>query len=327
MLMTSPHRWFLLRAGLRRAVASVGSLGRLVGFTTLVITAATVVGAEAKRFTPEQLTFFENRVRPLLAEHCQACHGVETQESGLRLDSRAAALAGGDLGPAVIPSAPEGSPLIEAIRYEGLEMPPDHQLDPEAVAVLTRWVAWNAPWPNETAAVALGDQEHIWRAAAEHWAFQPLRSPPVPSVDQGDGVKNPIDAFVMRQLEAHDLRPASPADRRTLIRRLSFDLIGLPPSPAEVEAFVNDPSPDAYAELVDRLLESPRYGEHWGRRWLDIARYADSRDWFPQVDTSYPYAYTYRDWVVGALNDDMPYARFLRYQIAADQYVDAADDP
>ena len=303
-------------------------------------------------FTPEQLEYFENRVRPILVARCQECHGTAKQESGLALSSREAALTGGAGGAAVVPGKPDESLLIDAVRYDGLEMPPTGRLSDEEIAVLERWVRDGAAWTPGGGGPLLGDQEAIFAAAASHWAFQPLRKPAVPKVRQPQRVRTPIDAFILDKLEQAGIASAPTAGPRTLIRRLSFDLLGLPPSPEEVDAFVAEykavPHADVPREqltpeqrraqrehhdrvwtaLVERMLASPRYGERWGRHWLDVARYADTRDFIAAgVDRRYPFAWTYRDWVVKAFNDDMPFDRFVRLQIAADFHTDEADDP
>lgn len=294
-------------------------------FAWYVLALASVVNA-APPTTAER--FFERRVRPILLKHCVECHGPEKQESSLRLDSREAALHGGDSGPAIVAGKPADSLLVEAIRRDGLQMPPDQPLDDDAIRVLERWIRIGAPWPNsETPPTpALGDQKAIAERASQHWAFQPIRKPEPPVVAAGKNVQ-PIDAFVRHTLELEGLKPAEPADRRTLIRRVYLDVIGLPPSIEAVEDFVNDPAADAFEKVVDKLLASEHYGERWARHWLDIARYADTQDWRAQTDPRYPFAYTYRDYVIRSLNADKPYDQFLREQIAADFYTDQPDSP
>ena len=192
------------------------------------------------------------------------------QEAGLRLDIRQAAMRGGDEGPVIKPGNADDSKLVAAVRYAGdIQMPPDGKLPSEKIGVLATWVKRGAPWPDHGLNGSAG--QHSTGAAENHWAFQPVREPPIPLVKNSDWVRTPIDAFVLARLEAASLAPSQPADRRTLIRRVTLDLTGLPPTPAEVAEFVNDPSPDAYDRLVDRLLASPCYGERWGRFWLDYA--------------------------------------------------------
>ncbi|GIW80172.1 MAG: hypothetical protein KatS3mg105_1979 [Gemmatales bacterium] len=259
--------------------------------------------------------FFEKHVRPLLAQKCYRCHGPKKQMSGLRLDSREAILKGGDQGPSARPGDPAKSLLIHAVRREGdLKMPPRTPLSPSEIKTLVHWIQLGMPWP--AAAVTKQDDSNAWKT---HWAFQPIRLPPIPATKDRTWAKTPIDAFILARLEANNLKPGGIADRRTLIRRATFDLIGLPPTPQEVREFVNDPSPDAYAKVIDRLLASPHYGEHWGRHWLDVARYADNKGYVFLQDSTFPWAWTYRDYVIRAFNEDLPYDRFLLEQLAADQ--------
>ncbi len=262
--------------------------------------------------------FFEDRVRPVLAEHCFACHGPAKQKGGLRLDSRAAAIKGGDIGPAVVPGETSTGLLIKAVGHAGeLKMPPTGKLAPRQIADLTAWVNMGAPWPAD--AVAVGPVKKTPTAGGEHWSFLPVREPAPPAVADEAWVRNPIDRFVLAKLAEKNLKPAPPADKRTLIRRATFDLLGLPPTPEETEAFVRDESPAAFAKLVDRLLASPQYGERWGRHWLDVARYADSNGM--DENLSYANAWRYRDWVIGAFNADLPFDRFVKLQLAGDLLV------
>jgi hypothetical protein len=276
-----------------------------------------LVAAEppARPVAPREADFFEARVRPLLAEYCWNCHGPDKQRAGLRLDARAAVLRGGDSGPAVVPGDPDGSLLVKAVRRAGeLKMPPKTALPPPAVEALAAWVRLGAPWPQaQTAAAGPAD---AWQ---RHWAFQPIEDLPLPSVKATSWAHTSVDCFVLAQLEGKGLAPSPEADRRTLIRRLSFDLLGLPPTPKEVDAFVNDASSDANECLVDRLLASPHYGERWGRYWLDVARYADTKGYVFFQESEFPWAYTYRDYVIRSFNEDLPYDRFIREQLAADQ--------
>lgn len=264
------------------------------------------------------LELFEKSVRPVLVETCLKCHGSEKQEGSLRLDTREAALKGGDTGPAFVANEPEKSLLIAAIRQTGdLQMPPESKLKAEQIAAIERWVKLGAPWPQAPLLAKTND------AAKTHWAFQPLRDPPVPP-ELGDRAPfaNKIDVFIRTKLAAAGLVPAEKADRRTLIMRASFDLLGLPPTNEEVEAFVRDEDPKAYEKLVDRLLASPHYGEQWGRHWLDVARYSDTKGYvYARENRTWIHAWAYRDWVVKSLNEDLPYNQFLLLQIAADQVV------
>ncbi|MEZ6089796.1 MAG: DUF1549 domain-containing protein [Pirellulaceae bacterium] len=273
----------------------------------------------------QQERFFENQVRPLLVDHCYECHSSDQkQEAGLRLDSRAAILQGGDNGPAAVARKPDESLIMEAVQYEGLEMPPDQPLEDEQIDVFRRWIAMGLPWPEEEAPTqpALGDQNAIRRLANKHWAFQPIATPEVPRSSDAHAAANPVDAFINARLAEQNLDPSPVADRQTLIRRMTFDVIGLPPTMEQVEDFVNDQSAEAVDKVIDRLLDSPHYGERWGRYWLDVARYADTQDWQAQTDVRYPFAYTFRDYVIQSLNADKPYDQFIREQLAADMLPD-----
>ena len=277
----------------------------------LLLAASPASAAEPAPPNPQAVEFFEAKVRPVLVEKCFNCHGEKKQSGGLRLDSRAALLKGADGVPVVVPGSPEKSPLLQALRHEGdVKMPPKGKLPPEAVEAFTTWVKLGVPFPEAKVA---GPNEAD--AARKHWAFQPVRDPAPPS----GTARNPIDAFVQAKLREKGLSPSPPADKRTLIRRAYYDLIGLPPSAEEIEAFVKDDSPEAFAKVVDRLLASPRYGERWGRYWLDLARYSDTKGYVFTEDRNYPFAYTYRDYVIRSFNDDKPYDRFVIEQLAADR--------
>ena len=273
----------------------------------------------AHRPTAEQTRFFEESVRPILAERCFSCHGESKQRGDLRVDSLNSLLAGGESGPALDLEHPGQSLLVEAIRYESYEMPPTGKLPDEEVAVLTRWVETGAAWPGYDGAVRelatggskITDEDRAW------WSFQPIADPQPPTVDDGGWCRNEIDRFVFQSLADQGLAPAGEADRRALIRRVYFDLTGLPPTPDEVEAFVANPADDAYERLVDRLLDSSQYGERWARHWLDLVRYAES-DGYRQ-DAFRPYAWRYRDYVIRAFNEDKPYDRFVLEQLAGDE--------
>jgi hypothetical protein len=256
------------------------------------------------------IEFFEKRIRPLLANKCYQCHSLQSKKAkgGLLLDSRAGLLNGGDSGPAIVIGDPDASLLIKAVRCKDkdLRMPPGREkLTGAQVADLEAWVKMGAPLPR-----AGVQEDRIKAEARTHWAFQPVKRPAVPTVKNERWVQSPIDAFILAKLEHAGMQPAQPADKRTLIRRATYDLIGLPPTPEAVAAFVTDDSAEAFAKVVDRLLASRHYGERWGRHWLDVARYASSDS---------PYAFTYRDYVICAFNDDVPYDKFLLQQLAADQ--------
>ncbi len=272
----------------------------------------------------EQVEFFEKQVRPLLVAHCQTCHGAEKQEAGLRLDGREAMLKGSDSGPVVAPGDIEGSRLIAAVRFAGdIQMPPEGKLADEQVAALVAWVKLGAPWPAGGAggadAAPRSPTERIDEIRAAHWAYRPVVRQAPPVVQNTSWCATPLDAFVLQQLEESGLSPSPRADRRSLLRRATFDLTGLPPAAAEVEAFEHDDAPDAWARVVDRLLASPQYGERWGRHWLDIARYADTKGYVFTQERRYAFSYTYRDYVIRAFNEDLPYDRFVVEQLAADK--------
>jgi hypothetical protein len=276
---------------------------------------------------PEGTDLFERKIRPLLVERCQKCHGSEKQWSSLRLDSRAFAITGGDSGPAVVAGKPDESEIIRRILEEddASRMPPPEEgkrLSEEEVAAVKQWIKLGAPWPDS----GLPDVDAKEKLRREHWAFQPVKKTEPPAVDPNTRVANEVDQFVIAKLQAAGLELAPEADRRTLIRRATYDLTGLPPTPEEVAEFENDARPDAYAKLVERLLASPRYGEQWGRHWLDVARYADTKGYvYDRENRFFINAWPYRDWVIRSLNEDLPYNRFLLLQIAADQA--APDDP
>ncbi len=270
--------------------------------------------------TPEQVEFFEKSVRPVLIEHCYKCHGAEKQKGDLRLDSREALLKGNDSGPVVFPGEPAKGTFIKSIRHESDYMMPEKapKLSDEKIAALTEWVKMGVPWPENDKNAPPSNAE----LARTHWAFQPIRKPAVPVVkDPAHWAQSDVDRFVLAKLEAAGLAPSPIASRYTLIRRATFDLTGLPPTMAAVADFEKDPAPlrEAFAKVVDRLLASPRYGERWGRHWLDVARYADHRGYLAGgVSREYPFAWTYRDWVIRSLNEDLPYDQFLTRQLAAD---------
>jgi cytochrome c553 len=292
----------------------------LLAYLTLVLVCRPNHAAD---LAPAEVEFFEAKVRPILVEACQQCHGAKKQQGGLRLDSAAALAKGADTGPVVVAGKPEQSGLIKSVRYEGdYHMPPKGKLPAEQIATLTEWVRRGAPWP---ASVATPSAEVVAATTAKHWAFQPLALPPLPAVADAAWVRTPVDRFILQALAAKQIAPAPPADKRTLLRRVTYDLTGLPPTPDELDAFLADAAPNAYAKVVERLLASPHYGERWGRYWLDLARYADTKGYVFQEDRNYPFAYTYRDWVVTALNADMPYDRFLMLQLAADRMDVGAD--
>ncbi|MDX1984968.1 MAG: PSD1 and planctomycete cytochrome C domain-containing protein [Bryobacteraceae bacterium] len=270
------------------------------------------------------LDLFETKVRPLLAGQCYACHS-KTKVAGLRVDSREDLLKGGDNGPALVPGDPDKSLLVQAIRHdkEMLKMPKGGKLKSEEIAAVVEWVKLGAPWPASQTTRKESDVFQITPEQRSFWAFRPLMKAPPPAVKNRALARNWIDQFIVARLEQEGLTPAKPADRRTLIRRVTYDLTGLPPKPEEVDAFVNTSAPDAYSKLIDKLLESDAYGERWGRHWMDVSRFAedDTRGLakMGRGHEPYEFAYLYRDWVIRAFNEDMPFDQFAKAHIAADQ--------
>jgi hypothetical protein len=259
---------------------------------------------------PAGLQHFEQKIRPVLVQHCYKCHSAEAKKpkGGLLLDTRAGLLKGGDAGPALVPNKPTESLLLKAIRHDGLEMPPEEKLPDGVIADFERWIQLGAPDPREGKAgvVAAGiDVE----AGRKFWAFQPPRRQSAPPVQDTAWPSSDIDRFILARLEGKNLRPNPDADKATLLRRLSIDLIGLPPTPRELADFVGDSTPDALERAVDRLLASPGFGERWGRHWLDLARYADSNG--KDENLTFHEAFRYRDYVIQSVNQDKPFDRFL----------------
>jgi hypothetical protein len=299
--------------------------GLVASFCVLALTAAGVVNAQ-----DAGVEFFEKKVRPVLVEHCYKCHSHQSrkQRGNLYLDSRDGIRQGGDTGPAVVPGKPAESVLLKALRHINPELkmppPPAEKLPDAVIADFEKWIAMGAPDPRSTPMKADGID---FAAARRHWAYQPLREPIVPPVKDAAWAISPIDRFILAKLEARGLTASPRADKRTLLRRAYYDLIGLPPSAEEMEAFAADQSSDAFARVVDRLLASPQHGERWGRHWLDVARYADTKDGVLMFgdDRVRPYAYTYRDYVIKALNADTPFERFVEEQLAADQLESKAE--
>jgi len=281
-------------------------LWSLLASLTLTIS---VQGQETPSFGPQELSFFENNVRPILKSNCDACHNTTNRSSGLSLDSRESVLKGGKRGPAAQPGFASDSLLMRAVEQTGnLKMPLGRsRLAEQDIVTLRQWIDQKLPW-----SVAKNDSKpRNW----DHWAFQTPKHPPAPSVRNPAWVRNPIDSFILAKLEQEKLQPSPEADKATLLRRVSLDITGLPPTPQEIEAFLADHSPQAYEKVVDRLLASPHYGERWGRHWLDAARYADSDGY--SIDAPRP-IWKYRDWVINALNRDMPFTQFTIEQIAGD---------
>jgi Protein of unknown function (DUF1553)/Protein of unknown function (DUF1549)/Planctomycete cytochrome C len=295
---------------------------RMLGLTviacTFLLVNVPIVAEDAKAKIPdEQVRYFEAHVRPLLAEKCWSCHGEKEAKGGLRLDSKNAILNGGESGAAAVEHKAAESMIIEAVRYESLEMPPDEKLSKEQIEILVRWVELGMPWPgSEDSPAVRASKDRFTEEDRAWWAIQPLKKPSVPDVessldkdttfkaDKSAWQGNPIDAFIYQSMAASKLTPAGEADRISLIRRLYYDLIGIPPTITQVQSFVKDPSPDAYEAIVDELLGSPRYGERWARHWLDHYR---------------PNAWRYRDYVIDSFNNDKPYDRFVQEQLAGDE--------
>jgi hypothetical protein len=286
----------------------------------VLLVLGTVAPARAAEPSPEGVEFFEKKIRPLLTDNCFRCHSRDAkQKAHLRLDSRTAMMKGGDNGSALKPGDPEGSLIVKAVRYTGtIKMPKNSKMSDEAIADLTAWVKMGAPWPggDEKDTTSNAPKEFDLKERAKHWAFQPLKPGEPPAVKDTNWPRNTIDCYILAKLEANKLTPAAPADKRTLLRRVTFDLTGLPPTPAEIDTFLADDSPEAYEKVVNRLLDSPRYGERWARHWLDLVRYAET--YGHEFDFEMPEAYEYRDYVIRAFNNDLPYDQFVTEHIAGD---------
>jgi hypothetical protein len=307
-------------------------LHRIVTVITLVFSVASA-GAEGP--TPDQLEVFEKQVRPLLVNNCIECHGAKKQEAALRLDTHAGFLKGSDGGAIFTAGNVDGSRLMRVLNFADGEtqMPPKGKLSDEHLLVIRRWLEMGAPWPNEAAAI------DTMAAAKTHWAFQSVKRPPIPPVIESNIVQSmesgaatshiqtPVDSFIVAALAEKKLRLSTPASRYEFIRRATLDLGGIPPTFEQASDFENDSSPDASERLVDRLLASPFYGQRWGRHWLDVARYADSKGYVFTAEPRYPYSYTYRDYVVSSLNSDTPYDQFVIEQLAADLIVEPNQNP
>lgn len=303
----------LKNSALRLGVFLLGSVA--LGLFSLPLSAATP--------TKSEIDFFENKIRPLLANKCYKCHSSKAEKikGGLSVEFRESLLKGGDSGPAIVPGDLDKSLLIKAVRYTDtdLQMPPKgEKLSDTEIADLERWVQMGAPDPRkaDTAAAAAWNKDK-----RDHWAFKPIKKTPAPKVSAQEWCQTPIDNFIVAKLEQNGMKPATMVDKRTLIRRATFDLIGLPPTQEEVDAFIHDSSTNAFAKVIDRLLASPQYGERWGRHWLDVARYSDTKGDVnrQREDARNPMAWTYRDYVVRSFNEDKPFNRFIVEQIAADR--------
>jgi mono/diheme cytochrome c family protein len=265
--------------------------------------------------------FFETKIRPLFAEKCYACH-TEARMGGLQLDTREHFLKGGKSGPVAVPGDPDASLLVKALRYEANpKMPPTAKLAAEQIASVEAWVKAGAVWPQDAKAALTSPPYKITAEQRAFWSFEQVKAVPPPDVKDANWARTEIDRFIAAKLEARGLHPVRRADRRTLVRRATYDLTGLPPTAEEVDTFEHDRSPDAFATVIDRLLASPRYGERWGRLWLDVARYSDDR-LDSERDNPYPASFRYRDWVIQAIQNDVPYDVFVKAQIAGDQLPD-----
>ena len=290
---------------------------RAIGFAAAA--AVALMGPGSGRAA--DLEHFEKRIRPLLAEHCYACHSAKAPSvfAGLRLDSRAGILEGGDSGPAVVPGDAAASLLVKAVRGEArTPMPPTGRLSEERIADLAAWIDEGAPWPDEQVAGSPdpGEAFDLERRRREHWAWQEVRAAQPPAVQREDWPRSTVDRYILAELERNGLAPAREADRYTLLRRVSYALTGLPPTPAEIEAFAADASPKAFETVVDRLLESPHFGERWARHWMDLMRYTESHG--SEGDPDLPEAWRYRDYLIRALNADVPYDQLIREHLAGD---------
>ena len=305
--------------------------GRTLALLVLLVTGA-AAPAQSQELSLEDLEHFESKIRPVLVERCYQCHGADPARirAGLALVDAEGLRAGGDSGAVIVPGAPDDSLLVEVLRYEGpIQMPPDGRLPAAVVADFERWITLGAPDPRATdtpvvAARSDSGGAYDFGPGREHWAYRSMARAEPPAVENEAWVRGPIDRFILARLEADGLAPVGPATKRQLLRRITFDLTGLPPTPAEIDAFLADTRPDAYERVVDRLLASPRYGERWGRHWLDVARYADSNGLDENV--AHRNAFRYRDWVIEAFNRDQPYDRFVQEQIAGDLLPGGTDE-
>jgi mono/diheme cytochrome c family protein len=300
----------------------------VIGLLSLATQNVAAQKQDDKPASPAAIQFFETKVRPLLAENCYRCHGPDKQKGNLRLDSLAGILQGGDEGPAIVMGDPGKSLLMKAISYKDdeLKMPPSKKLSSEQIEALTQWVKIGAPWPgaDKTAIPVRKGEMQVTDKDRQHWAFQPIKRPTLPTVKNQSWVANPIDAFVLAGLESKGFQPNPPASRRELLRRVYYDLTGLPPSPQEVETYLANESPRAYEEMVDRLLASPHFGEKWGRHWLDLVRYAETNSY--ERDNPKPNVWRYRDYVIRSFNEDKPYDQFIKEQIAGDEMPNRSTD-
>ncbi|MBK5293996.1 MAG: PSD1 domain-containing protein [Acidobacteriia bacterium] len=295
---------------------SASSKSLLVAVIAIGCTPAPAWQAGPNGFSPEAIQFFESKVRPILATKCQICHNEKTRTSGLSLETRASLLAGGNRGAVVDTNSPAKSVFLTAITQSGdLKMPPTGKLKAEEIADLENWIKIGLPWPEKTAKAT--------RSGADHWSFKPVTRPEPPPASKTAWTRNPIDQFIVRKLAEKNLKPSPEAGRRTLLRRVSLDLTGLPPTLEQMSAFLADTAPDAYERAVDGLLASPHYGERWARHWLDIARYADTDGYTIDAPRD---IWKYRDWVINAINRDLPFDQFTIDQMAGDLLPNPTQD-
>ena len=291
-------------------ITPTAALRSWIGLAMILSSSATAVAEETNA------THFEQHIRPVLVAKCVQCHGAKKQEGGLRLDSQAALLAGGDSGQVLLAGDPQHSLLFEALKYESFEMPPQGQLPDETIRHFENWISAGGQWPEHTGTLREPTSK-ITEDDRQWWPFQPVVKREPPQVAEASWARNGIDRFVLARMEQHGLQPAPTADDTTLVRRLYFALLGLPPTPEDIARFVNDDSPTAWNDLVDRLLADERYGEHAARAWLDLVRYSESDGW--NQDAYRPHMWRYRDYVVKAFNTDKPYPEFVRQQLAGDE--------
>ena len=303
----------------------------IVTTATLLLVVLSLLAQQPPQPTKAQLQHFDEKVLPILKENCFKCHGGEAKiKGGLRLTSRESLLKGGDTGPAFDEKNTQDSLILKAIHHQdGLEMPPSGKLAPAKLAILEQWIKDGAPW-SATAKIE-SKEEHkaskggvVTPESKNYWAYRPLTNTPPPTVKNASWVKSPIDAFILARLEEKKLAPSALADKLTLIRRATYDLTGLPPTPEEIDSFVKDADPKAYENLIDKLLASPRYGEKWARHWLDVVRYAETNGY--ERDGPKPFAWRYRDYVIKSFNDDKPYDQFIKEQLAGDELPNAGID-
>ncbi len=305
------------RAFKGQAMFDLVFLGLLVAILGLLSQA---VQGQSTNFSADQLEFFEKEVRPLLSTHCYECHSADSEDlqAGLSVDSRAALIEGGDSGESIVPGDPDGSLFMDVVRWESYEMPPNGKLPDEDIETFAKWIQMGAPWPAEAAPESSKVREKfdLEKRRDEHWVWQPVEDPPVPQVADKNWPTAELDHFILAKLEERQLSPSADADRMAVMRRLYLDLIGLPPTPEQTRAFKEDDAADAVERLVDTLLASPHFGERWGRHWLDLMRYAESRG--HEFDPDAVNAFQYRDYVIRALNADVPYDQFITEHVAGD---------